>query len=50
MEKIEPETFAALLEEGWDRGGGKAVRLIGAGVRFVPLKANPGLAGQLEMF
>jgi len=50
MEKVEPETFAALLEEGWARGGGKAVRLIGAGVRFVPLKTEQALVGQLEMF
>ncbi|NNE93446.1 MAG: DNA polymerase IV [Verrucomicrobiales bacterium] len=49
MQAIEPLEFADLLREGWERGEGKAVRLIGAGVRFVPLgKSETG--GQLEMF
>ena len=52
MERIEPEVFSSLLREGWERGGGKGVRLIGAGVRFVPLRKDPesGVTGQMEMF
>jgi DNA polymerase-4 len=33
--EIKPELFTELLAEAWERGEGKAVRLIGAGVRFV---------------
>ena len=31
---LEPEIFDELLEEAWQRGGGKPVRLLGVGVRF----------------
>ncbi len=43
------EVFEALLEEAWMRGGGKAVRLIGAGVRFAPRPPDGG-GQQLELF
>lgn len=46
--EIEPDLFRQLLAEAWDRGEGKSVRLIGAGVRFKPLAK--GAAEQLEMF
>ncbi len=47
-ETIDPTVYQELLEEAWERGEGKSVRLIGAGVRFRPLpdRDNP----QLEMF
>ena len=35
MAQVEAPKFRALLREAWQRGGGKSVRLIGAGVRFV---------------
>ncbi|MGI9244437.1 MAG: DNA polymerase IV [Verrucomicrobiales bacterium] len=41
--------YESLLAEAWQRGGGKSVRLLGAGVRFKPL-ASPELPQQLEMF
>jgi len=41
--------YEMLLAEAWQRGGGKSVRLLGAGVRFKPL-ASPELPQQLEMF
>jgi len=47
---IEVSGFTELLEEGWSRGGGKAVRLIGAGVRFHSQSRVAHAAGQLEMF
>lgn len=47
-DRIEDETFRELLAEAWERGAGKSVRLIGAGVRFRPLGA--GEPEQLEMF
>ncbi|MEX2578606.1 MAG: DNA polymerase IV [Verrucomicrobiales bacterium] len=47
-ETIDPGLFDELLAEAWERGEGKSVRLIGAGVRFKPL-AN-GTARQMEMF
>ena len=43
----DPAMFEDLLEEAWGRGEGKAVRLIGAGVRFVPL-ADEKSGEQLE--
>ena len=55
MSAIEPNTFSELLDEAWARGGGKGVRLIGAGVRFVPMgkleaESEDADASQLEMF
>lgn len=47
-ETIEAEMFVELLEEAWERGGGKSVRLIGAGVRFRPVEKED--TRQLEMF
>jgi DNA polymerase-4 len=47
---IDPAVFAELLREAWPRGGGQPVRLIGAGVRFVPLEDEEEDAAQLEMF
>ena len=41
--------YEALLAEGWQRGEGKSVRLLGAGVRFKPLD-SPEMPRQLEMF
>jgi len=46
---IDPAGFTELLEEGWQRGEGKSVRLIGAGVRFVPERDVALASGQLEM-
>jgi hypothetical protein len=37
-----------LFAEAWNRGDGKSVRLIGAGVRFKPVEKAGGL--QMEMF
>jgi len=45
---IDPPVFRELLAEAWERGEGRSVRLIGAGVRFKPLEA--GADRQLEMF
>ncbi|MEM9280867.1 MAG: DNA polymerase IV [Verrucomicrobiota bacterium] len=47
-ESIVPAIFRELLVEAWDRGQGKSVRLIGAGIRFRPLETAAGQ--QLEMF
>ncbi len=44
-----PEVYKELLEEAWRRGGGKAVRLIGVGVRFASLGGR-GAGEQLELF
>jgi len=41
--------YESLLAEGWQRGDGKSVRLLGAGVRFKPMD-SPELPQQLEMF
>lgn len=46
---IENEVFEGLLEEAWTRGEGKAVRLIGAGVRFRPEQDGAG-GEQLTLF
>ncbi|MCP5542190.1 MAG: DNA polymerase IV [Akkermansiaceae bacterium] len=52
--EVDSEIFEALLREAWERGGGKAVRLIGAGVRFFSEEDASGAAaeraGQMEMF
>ncbi len=50
----EPELtiYRQLLSEGWSRGRGRAVRLIGAGVRFGQLPGPgglPGAQGQMEL-
>jgi DNA polymerase IV len=50
MKEVDPQAFRELLQEAWQRGGGKGVRLIGSGVRFVPLDSNTARTGQLEMF
>jgi DNA polymerase-4 len=44
-EVLDPEVYRELLAEGWSRGEGKAVRLIGAGVRF----ADPETTEQLRL-
>lgn len=48
MSQIEPPVFRKLLTEAWERGNGKSVRLIGAGVRFVPEDSQAEI--QMEMF
>ncbi|MDF1814732.1 MAG: hypothetical protein P1V20_21180, partial [Verrucomicrobiales bacterium] len=48
MTNPDPETYRTLLREAWNRGNGKSVRLIGAGVRFVPEDEADEV--QLEMF
>ena len=45
---INSELFNELLAQAWARGGGKTVRLIGAGVRFLAL--NDDENNQLELF
>lgn len=47
-DEVEPSLFDQLLKEAWDRGGGKSVRLIGAGVRFHSAASATGT--QLELF
>jgi DNA polymerase IV len=47
---IDPAIFEELLREAWSRAGGRSVRLIGTGVRFVPLAEMSDETGQLEMF
>lgn len=42
----DPGVFEELLGEAWGRGKGRAVRLLGVGVRF----ADPETGGQLEFF
>ncbi|MEM7147045.1 MAG: DNA polymerase IV [Verrucomicrobiota bacterium] len=44
---LDPTPYFELLAKAWDRGQGKSVRLLGAGVRFAP---PPGESHQLEMF
>ncbi|MDF1656667.1 MAG: DNA polymerase IV, partial [Verrucomicrobiales bacterium] len=39
-ERVEPDVLRELLAEAWERGEGKSVRLIGAGVRFRPLPVD----------
>ncbi len=38
MAVFDPDLYHALLAEAWERGRGRSVRLIGAGVRFHPLE------------
>ena len=45
---INSELFNALLKKSWNRGTGKPVRLIGAGVRFYSDRGNE--LDQLELF
>lgn len=47
-DKVEPDLMRELLAEAWERGEGKSVRLIGAGVRFRSLEKEDD--GQMEMF
>lgn len=47
---VELQAFEELINEAWHRGDGKSVRLIGAGVRFVPLADDVASDGQLEFF
>jgi len=49
MQDVERELFFDLLREAWQRGEGKSVRLIGAGVRFHPKEGNDENDGQLEL-
>ena len=49
MKLVEREAFFELLKEGWRRGEGKAVRLIGAGVRFYPREGSDEDGGQMEL-
>lgn len=44
-EIVDPETCRQLLEQGWDRRKGRAVRLLGVGVRF----ADPDDPQQLDL-
>jgi DNA polymerase-4 len=44
---LDDSPYFDLLAKAWDRGQGKSVRLLGAGVRFAP---PPGASHQLEMF
>ena len=44
--RMSEEVLQSLLDEAWSRGGGKAVRLFGIGVRLMDEKDDP----QLEMF
>lgn len=47
---LDADPFVALLEEAWERGLGRSVRLIGAGVRFQSRELGGEGSGQLEMF
>ena len=47
-EQVDPEAMRELLAEAWERGEGKSVRLIGAGVRFRPVPVDG--VEQMEMF
>ena len=47
-DRVEPQVLRELLAEAWERGQGKSVRLIGAGVRFRSLEKDDD--GQMEMF
>ena len=51
VESIDRQLYRTLLEEAWERGEGKSVRLIGAGVRFRGgQKEKDVSAGQLKLF
>ena len=45
---LSAEVFQSLLEEAWSRGEGKAVRLIGAGVRLADPVETPQMDLELE--
>ena len=45
---LDPEVYRELLEEAWSRRDGKAVRLIGAGVRFADPLSGDQLRLELE--
>jgi len=49
MKTVERETFFELLREAWQRGDGKSVRLIGAGVRFFPKEEDDKNGEQMEL-
>ncbi len=49
MKLVEREAFFELLREAWQRGDGKAVRLIGAGVRFSPKEGKAERDEQMEL-
>ena len=42
------DIYETLLREGWQRGGQRSVRLLGAGVRFKTMKKGP--SDQMEFF
>lgn len=50
MPTVVREDFEALLAEAWDRGQGRAVRLIGAGVRFQARNDAMDRETQLDLF
>lgn len=49
MEDFDPGLYRHLITEAWERGQGKQVRLLGAGVRFYPMESEKD-NGQLEFF
>jgi len=49
MDDFDPGLYRHLIAEAWERGKGRQVRLLGAGVRFYPLKKE-GDGEQLEFF
>lgn len=49
MKTLEREVFSELLREAWQRGEGKAVRLIGTGVRFYPQEGGDENDQQMEL-
>jgi DNA polymerase-4 len=48
MDVFDPQLYRVLMAEAWERGQGRDVRLLGAGVRFVPLESGNG-DEQLEL-
>ncbi len=49
MKVVQRDAFFELLREAWHRGDGKAVRLIGSGVRFVAKEKEGGNDAQMEL-
>ncbi|MCF6313728.1 MAG: DNA polymerase IV [Verrucomicrobiales bacterium] len=49
MKVVDRDAFVALLADAWQRGQGKAVRLIGAGIRFVAKEKGEEQESQLEL-
>ena len=49
MQTVERVAFFELLREAWQRGEGKSVRLIGAGVRFFPKEGGDENDEQMEL-